>query len=89
MDSDGTLSGAITHQFGTSPIANGWLSADKFSFTFSVSMGGPTPTEVTFSGTVEGNTLKGNLSAGDFSTEITGTRPGAQQSVTRSNQEGR
>lgn len=89
MDSDGTLSGTITHQFGTSTIGSGWLSADKFSFTFSVSMGGPTPTEVTFSGTVEGNTLKGNLTAGDFSTEITGTRPGDRQSATRSQQEGR
>jgi len=88
MASDGTLSGTITHQFGTSTIANGWLSADKFSFSFSVNMGGPTPTDVTFSGTMEGNTLKGNLTAGDFSTEFTGTRPGRQLAVT-ANEEGR
>ena len=90
MADDGTLSGSITHQFGTSTISSGWLSAEKFSFTFSVSMGGPTPTDVTFSGTLEGNTVKGTLSAGpDFSTDFTGTRPGARQSANGSQQEGR
>ena len=88
MASDGTLSGSITHSHGTSTISSGWLSADKFSFTFSVNMG-PSPTEVTFSGTMEGNTLKGNLTAGDFSTEITGTRPGSRTSAATANEEGR
>jgi hypothetical protein len=89
MASDGSLSGSITHPYGTSTISSGYLSAEKFSFTFSVSMGGPTPTDVTFSGTLEGNTVKGTLSAGpDFSTEFTGTRPGGQ-SASGANQEGR
>lgn len=84
MDTDGTLSGSIVHQYGTSTISSGYLSADKFSFSFSVNM--PRPTDVIFSGTLDGNTAKGSLSAGDFSTEITGTRPGGRQVE---NQEGR
>jgi hypothetical protein len=78
MAADGTISGTVTHPHGTSTISSGWLSADKFRITFSVSMGEPGPTEVTFSGTLEGNTLKGNVSAGDFSTDFTATRPGLQ-----------
>ena len=84
MDADGTLSGTIVHHYGTSTISSGYLSVDKFSFSFSVNM--PSPTDVTFSGTLDGNTAKGSLSAGEFSTEITGTRPGDRQAE---NQEGR
>jgi hypothetical protein len=89
MEADGTLSGTIKHSHGTSTLSSGWLSADKFSFTFSVDLGTGSPTEVIFSGTVEGDTLKGNLTAGDFSTEITGTRPGAGKFATRSSEEAR
>jgi hypothetical protein len=75
MGPDGTLSGTFTGRRGTSAISSAWLSGNTFHFTISITMG-PAPTDVNFSGTFDGNSLKGNISVGGFSTEFTGTRPG-------------
>ncbi len=76
MAPDGSLSGTVTGRRGTAAITSGWLSGDRFSFTISLPLG-PSPVSVTFSGTLEGNTLKGSISVGEFTIDFTGTRPGS------------
>ena len=75
MASDGTLSGSITSPHGTGTIVAGYLSADKFSFTINIPIEGAF-TDVLFSGTVEGGTMKGTISLTGFSTDFTGTKAG-------------
>jgi imidazolonepropionase-like amidohydrolase len=76
MADDGSLSGSLTSPMGTLTLASGSVSGQSFTFTVNTSMGGPTPVTLTFSGTVDGNTIKGTMSAGTFSGDFTGTRPG-------------
>ena len=82
MADNGDLSGTVTGQsgtmmgsMGTVSIAIGWVSSNRFSFTFALSIGGQ-PTDFTFSGSVEGNDMKGSASAAGTSFDFTGTRPG-------------
>ncbi len=77
MASDGTLSGTVTSKRGTATITTGYVSADKFSFTINIPMG-PQTADVTFSGTFEGNSMKGSISVSGFSFDFTGTKPGAR-----------
>ena len=74
MAADGTLTGAFTGPRGTASITRGWVSADKFSFTISLPIHGM-PTDLTFSGTFEGNTLKGTISVSGLTIDFTATRP--------------
>ncbi len=74
MASGGTLTGTVVHPYGTSTLLNGYLSGNSFSFTISLDAGNG-PQEVTFSGTLEGNNLKGNINTTGFSTDFTATRP--------------
>ncbi len=74
MAADGTLTGMVTGLRGTASISRGWVSTDKFSFTISLPIDG-TPTDVTFSGTFEGNTIKGTISVSGFTIDFTGARP--------------
>ncbi len=76
MAEDGTLSGTITGPQGTFPVT-GSATGTKFNFASDVNHSG-TPVHVTFTGTIEGNSLTGMLSAGDFSTAFTATRPGGR-----------
>lgn len=76
MTPDGTLTGNVTTQLGTSAISRGWVSAARFNFTITLTVGGQS-TDVVFSGTAEGNTMKGTVSFGGVSVEFTGTRPGS------------
>ncbi|MBI1750073.1 MAG: amidohydrolase family protein [Acidobacteria bacterium] len=76
---DGTLSGTITTTFGTSTITKGSVTSNQFTFTFPLDIG-QGPGDVTMSGTVEGNTLKGTASAFGQTFELTGTKPGSGQS---------
>lgn len=80
MAPDGSLSGTVTGRRGTAAIATGWLSGDRFSFTISLPLG-PSPVSVTFSGTLEGNMLKGSISVSEFTIDFTGTRPGSALSA--------
>jgi hypothetical protein len=87
MASDGSLSGSTTGKRGTANIISGWLSADKFSFTVNIPIEG-SPTDVVFSGTFDGTTLKGVISVSGMGIEIdfTGAKPAAQTAATRQSQ---
>ena len=76
MGRGGSVTGTVTHPFGTSTISAGSLSGNAFSITLSVDAGGG-PQDYTIAGTVEGNTMKGTITGPDFFTEFTATRPGA------------
>jgi len=76
MEKDGTISGTVTSSRGTGSILNGYASADKFSFTINIPIEG-NPLDVTFSGTFDATSMKGSVSVTGFSTDFTGTKPGA------------
>jgi imidazolonepropionase-like amidohydrolase len=76
MEKDGTVSGTVTGKRGTGSILSGWASGEKFSFVINIPVNG-SPTDVTFSGTFDATSLKGSLSVPGFSTDFTGTKPGA------------
>lgn len=75
MASDGTLSGTVVGPRGTATVINGYLSVDKFSFTINLPIEG-NPTDVIFSGTFDGTSMKGFLSVQGLDIGFTGTRPG-------------
>ncbi len=81
MDKDGTIAGTITGKRGTSSVISGYLSVDKFSFTINFPIEG-SPADVTFSGTFDGTSLKGNISVQSFSLEFTGVKPASNSSST-------
>ena len=74
MDKDGSISGTITGKRGTSNIISGYLSVDKFSFTINIVLD-ENPTDVTFSGTFDGTSLKGSISVLGMSLDFTGVKP--------------
>jgi imidazolonepropionase-like amidohydrolase len=74
MASDGTLSGTVAGTRGTGNVFSGYLSADKFNFMISLPING-SPTDVTFTGTFDGKTMKGSISAMGYTFEFTGTKP--------------
>lgn len=74
MVKDGTISGSITGRLGTASIISGYLSADKFSFTINIPLD-QGPTDVTFSGTFDGTTVKGSISVLGLSLDFTGVKP--------------
>ncbi len=76
MNKDGTISGSITSKHGTATIISGYLSADKFSFTINIPLD-QGPTDVIFSGTFDGTTLKGSISVTGLSFDFTGVKPGS------------
>ena len=81
MDKDGTVSGTLTSKRGTASIISGYLSVDRFSFTINIPIEG-SPADVTFSGTFDGTSLKGNISVQGITIEFTGVKPGAAASST-------
>ncbi|HSY33587.1 MAG TPA: amidohydrolase family protein [Verrucomicrobiae bacterium] len=80
MEKDGTISGTVTSSRGTGSILNGYASADKFSFSINIPIEG-NPLDVTFSGTFDATSMKGLVSVTGFSTDFTGTKPGAPSSA--------
>src|SRR6202049_1687617 len=72
MEKDGTISGTVTSSRGTGSILNGYVSADKFSFSINIPIEG-NPLDVTFSGTFDATSMKGLVSVTGFSTDFTGT----------------
>ena len=74
MATDGSLSGTTTSKRGTASLISGYLSADKFSFTINIPIEG-NPTDVVFTGTFDGGSLKGNIDVMGYSLEFTGTKP--------------
>jgi imidazolonepropionase-like amidohydrolase len=76
MASDGSLSGSVASKRGTSSIIEGYLSADKFSFKINIPIE-DSPSDVIFSGTFDGKTLKGNIHVASVGVDIdfTGAKP--------------
>ncbi|HMD08437.1 MAG TPA: amidohydrolase family protein [Candidatus Acidoferrum sp.] len=81
MATDGTLTGTTTSKRGAASIISGYVSVDKFSFTINIPIEG-NPTDVVFSGTFDGSTVKGTIDVLGFSIEFTGTKPTAQAAAT-------
>jgi hypothetical protein len=79
MASDGSLSGSLSSPHGNANIISGYLSADKFSFTINLPIEG-SPTDVLFTGTFDGTTMKGSIHVQGTDLDFTGTRPGARTS---------
>jgi hypothetical protein len=74
MDKDGTISGTLTSKRGTASIMSGYLSAEKFSFTINLVLD-QGATDITFSGTFDGTSLKGSISVLGLSLDFTGVKP--------------
>ncbi len=74
MDKDGTITGTLTSSRGTASIISGYLSVDKFSFTINIPLD-EGPSDVNFSGTFDGTSLKGSISVLGFSFDFTGVKP--------------
>jgi imidazolonepropionase-like amidohydrolase len=77
MASDGSLSGTLSSPRGNANIISGYLSLDKFTFTINIDIEG-TPTDVAFSGTFDGTSLRGSISVQGYDLDFTGTKPGSQ-----------
>ncbi|PYT97167.1 MAG: amidohydrolase [Acidobacteria bacterium] len=80
MDKDGTISGSLASPRGTANIISGYLSGDKFTFTINIVLD-QGPTDVTFSGTFDGTSLKGSISVLGMSLDFTGVKPGSAESA--------
>ncbi len=78
MAGDGSLSGTLSSPHGNANIISGYLSADKFSFAINIPIEG-SPSDVLFSGTFDGTSIKGSISVQGLNIEFTGTRPGVHQ----------
>jgi imidazolonepropionase-like amidohydrolase len=74
MASDGALSGTLDSKHGVASIISGYLSVDKFNFVININIG-ESFADVTFTGTFDGTTLKGNISVQGYSIDFTGTKP--------------
>jgi hypothetical protein len=84
MATDGSLSGTTTSKRGTASIISGYLSGEKFSFTINIPIEG-NPSDVVFTGTFDGSTLKGNIDVVGYSIEFTGTKPTSRTNASTSN----
>ena len=76
---DGTLSGTLVGPPGEIVLEKITFEGNKLSFTQSVEMGGETPVEFKFNGTIEGDKVTGMLASemmGEMA--VTGTRGGAE-----------
>ena len=60
-------------RFWCASISSGSLTGNQFTFKFSLNIEG-TPTDVSMSGTIDGDSIKGNGSAGDAGFDFTGAR---------------
>jgi imidazolonepropionase-like amidohydrolase len=80
MGKDGALSGSLSSPRGNANIISGYLSADKFSFTINLPIEG-SPTDVLFTGTFDGTSMKGTISVLGTDIDFTGTKPGARHKI--------
>jgi imidazolonepropionase-like amidohydrolase len=74
MQADGTLTGRVTSDHGTGSVFSGWVSGDKFRFTINISIEGSS-SDVVFTGTFEGTSMKGSIQAMGYTFDFTGTKP--------------
>jgi imidazolonepropionase-like amidohydrolase len=76
MEPDGTLTGTVTSDRGTGSVFSAWVSGDKFSFTINIPIEGGA-SDVVFTGTFEGSSMKGSISALGYRFDFSGTKPSA------------
>jgi len=76
MEPDGTLTGTVTSDRGTGSVFSAWVSGDKFSFTINIPIEGGA-SDVVFTGTFEGTSMKGSISALGYRFDFSGTKPSA------------
>jgi imidazolonepropionase-like amidohydrolase len=74
MQPDGTLTGSVTSDRGTGSVFGGWVSGEKFSFTINIVIEGSS-SDVVFTGTFEGTSMKGSIQAMGSTFEFSGTKP--------------
>jgi imidazolonepropionase-like amidohydrolase len=74
MQTDGTLTGSVTSDRGTGTVFSGWVSGEKFSFTINIAIEGNS-SDVVFTGTFEGTSMKGSIQAMGSTFEFSGTKP--------------
>ncbi len=74
MRPDGTLSGSVVSDHGSGSVFSGWVSGEKFSFSINISIEGSS-SDVVFTGTFEGSSMKGSIQAMGYNFEFTGTKP--------------
>ncbi|HET7105431.1 MAG TPA: amidohydrolase family protein [Candidatus Acidoferrum sp.] len=74
MRPDGTLSGSVTSDHGSGSVFSGWVSGEKFSFSINISIEGSS-SDVVFTGTFEGTSMKGSIQAMGYNFAFTGTKP--------------
>jgi len=84
MATDGSLSGTTTSKRGTASIIRGYLSGDKFSYTINIPIEG-NPSDVIFTGTFDGATLKGSIDVMGYSIEFTGAKPTSRTNARTTN----
>jgi len=80
MASDGTISGTLSSKRGNATILSGYLSGDHFSFVININIG-QNFADVTFSGTYDGNSMKGSISVEGYSIDFTGSKPSGASSL--------
>lgn len=80
MASDGTISGTLSSKRGNATILSGYLSGDHFTFVININLG-QNFADVTFSGTYDGTSLKGNISVEGYSIDFTGSKPNGASSL--------
>ena len=69
----GVITGSLQTQLGTSPIKDGKVTADGFSFAATVEFGG-TQVEILVKGTVTGDRVSGTIDSPQGTVPFTGTR---------------
>jgi imidazolonepropionase-like amidohydrolase len=80
MSTDGTISGTLASKRGNATILSGYLTGDHFTFLLNINIG-DSFADVTFSGTYDGTSLKGNISVEGYSIDFTGTKPNGNSSL--------
>jgi len=80
MTSDGAISGMLSSKRGNATILSGYLSGDHFTFVININIE-QRFADVTFSGTYDGTSLKGNIAVEGYSIDFTGTKPSAASSL--------
>jgi hypothetical protein len=80
MQPDGTLTGSVTGDHGTGSVFSGWVSGDKFRFAINISLEGSS-SDVIFTGTFEGTSMKGSIQAMGYTFEFSGAKPARMASL--------
>lgn len=70
---DGTITGNVGSQYGSTSISSGSLSGNQFTIKFSLNIEG-NPTDISMGGSIDGDSIKGSGSAGDSTFDFTGSR---------------